>query len=446
MPATFFVNWRIVRPLLFACGCLSFVLYYLYHAFKPPTALYNDLFNSETQVSKNLIHNERGNRYVKFRQLQGAGFNNQVCCAQISSRGSSLIIFSQAQEILLYHHLALQTSRIYVYQSLIWRPRGEKAGVPLSAFLRGVTENSVSDSVFDEVCPPEDVVHVKLTANSLDQWNHAKSVLNRKERCLVIDDWIFNWAYVFFICLFAGASNLILHSFLESAGTHTIWPSFQKYLGIHFKWSDYILDIANRTQTQLQLKPNSSQSTDGDSYMALHLRRGDFQGHCEYLAEVRKGFMSWATLPMLQPAVLPPALDTYNVTSVVEHCYPTLYRILEAITLQARNRPHLRTLHIIHDGAWDHPTVYLQYYKLAEALTNAAWAKGQDWQSGPMLRVTHSAQTPIARGERDFSVCVDVEMARRAEVFIGNAYSSLSTQVVALRLGDGGKVDDISFV
>ncbi|KAF4620441.1 hypothetical protein D9613_000245 [Agrocybe pediades] len=404
MPATFFINWRIVRPLLFICFLVTISLYYVYYTFKPPTALYNDLFVSETQASKDLIHNERGNRYVKFNQLQGAGFNNQ------------------AQEILLYHHLALQTSRVYVYQPLIWRPRGETAGVPLSAFLPGVTDNSVSDSVFDEVCPPEEVVHVKLRANDLDQWNHAKTILNQKDRCIVVDDRIFNWA------------------FLESAGTHTIWPSFQKYLGIHYKWSDIILDITNRTQTQLQLKPA------GEPYMALHLRRGDFEGHCEYLADSRKGFTTWATLPVLQPAVFPPALDTYNHSSVVEHCYPTLYRILDAVSAQARRKPHLRTLHIIHDGAWDHPTVYLQFYKLAEALKNEGWAKDQDWPSGPMLRITQSAHTPIARGERDFAVCVDVEMARRAEVFIGNPYSSLSTQVAALRLGDGGQVEDITFV
>jgi hypothetical protein len=179
--------------------------------------------------------------------------------------------------------------------------------------------------------------------------------------------------------------------------------------------------------------------------MALHLRRGDFEEHCKYLADTNQGFTTWATLPGLTPTILSPALDTLNATSVLAHCYPSLWRILDAVTHQARARPHLRTLHIMHDGAWDHPLVYLQYYKLVEALTNADWAHRNGWAGGPMRRVTHSADVPIQWGERDFAVCVDVELGARAEVFIGNGYSSLSTQVIALRLGaDGGKVEDIT--
>jgi len=235
-------------------------------------------------------------------------------------------------------------------------------------------------------------------------------------------------------------------SFLASPGTHTIWPTFQKYLSNYFKWSDNVLNIVNRTQMELNLRPASVPSTErGDAYMAIHLRRGDFEEHCKYLGESQQGFTTWATLPILQPAILPPKLDTHNATTVMDHCYPSLYRILDSITEQARDRPHLRTLHVLHDGAWDHPTVYLQYYKLAEALKNPEWARRAGWQGGPMHRVTHSADVPIQWGERDWSVCVDVELGRRAEAFIGNGYSSLTTQIVALRMSDkGGKVEDIT--
>ncbi|KDR75020.1 hypothetical protein GALMADRAFT_268566 [Galerina marginata CBS 339.88] len=410
MPAVITLNWRVLRPLLFILFCVSVPVYYLYISSRPPLALYEDLFTSEAEASKNLIHNERGNKYVKFKQLQGAGFNNQ------------------AQEILLYHHLALQTSRIYVYQPLIWRPRGENASVPLSAFLRGPTDGTVSEAVFDEICPPEEVVHVKLGVDHMDQWNYAQEILNGKDRCIVVDDSVFNWNY------------------LASSGIHAVWPSFRKYLSNHFKWSDNVLEITNRTETQLNLKSQSNPLPEGHPYMAIHLRRGDFEDHCKYLAETQQGFTTWATLPILQSSILLPSLDIHNATSVMEHCYPTLHRILDAISHQARERPHLRTLHILHDGAWDHPTVYLQYYKLVAALTNTNWASRERWKGGPMLWVTQSANVPIKNGERDWSVCVDVELGRRAEVFIGNGYSSLSTQVVALRLGDGGKEADITLI
>ena len=67
------VNWR-----LFILFCGTLLLFYLYISFLPPDDLYNQLFNTEIQDSQKLTRNERGNKYVKFRQLQGAGFNNQV--------------------------------------------------------------------------------------------------------------------------------------------------------------------------------------------------------------------------------------------------------------------------------------------------------------------------------------------------------------------------------
>jgi hypothetical protein len=209
-----------------------------------------------------------------------------------------------------------------------------------------------------------------------------------------------------------------------------------------------VLAIVDRAQAKLRLKPRlGGVSLEREPYMALHLRRGDFEDHCKILGERHEGTTTWATLPFLQPAMFPPSLDISNATSIMQHCYPTLYRILDAVSHQARSHPHLRTLHVLHDGTWDHPLVYLQYYKLAEALKNTAWAEKQGWKNGPMLRVTHSGDLPITKGERDWSVCVDVELGRRAEVFIGNGYSSLSTQIIALRLGaDNGTVEDLTIV
>jgi hypothetical protein len=90
----------------------------------------------------------------------------------------------------------LQTSRVYVYQPLIWRPRGEKAAVPLSAFLRGPTIGTVSDAVFQEVCPLSEIVHINLVVDHMRQWDHAKESLDAESKCIVVDDWLFRWKYV----------------------------------------------------------------------------------------------------------------------------------------------------------------------------------------------------------------------------------------------------------
>ena len=91
----------------------------------------------------------------------------------------------------------METSRVYVYQPLIWRPRGEKATVPLSAFLRGPTLGTVSDAVFQEVCPLSEIVHINLVVGYMGQWQHAKKKLNSDSKCIVVDDWLFSWKYVF---------------------------------------------------------------------------------------------------------------------------------------------------------------------------------------------------------------------------------------------------------
>jgi len=109
----------------------------------------------------------------------------------------------------------------------------------------------------------------------------------------------------------------------------------------------------------------------------------------------------------------------------------------------------MKTVHFLHDGAWDHPLVYQQVrlspslypplltrqgeqmYKLEQALLS----------STQFERITHSGM--ITESPADFRVAVDMEIARKAKVFIGNGFSSLSSQIVALRLADGGDANDI---
>jgi hypothetical protein len=64
-----------------------------------------------------------------------------------------------------------------------------------------------------------------------------------------------------------------------------------------------------------------------------------------------------------------------------------------------------------------------------------------------MKTVTHSGTLPLRSGESDWAVAVDVELARGANIFIGNGYSSLSTQIVALRLAkEGSRTQDITLL
>lgn len=172
---------------------------------------------------------------------------------------------------------------------------------------------------------------------------------------------------------------------------------------------------------------------------------GDFPKHCDYLAEATAGFTTWARLETLKPSIFPPALDVSNSTSVVEHCYPSLRRIIDSMDIHFKRKPHIRTVYFLHDGAFDHMNVYIQLYKLEAALKSAERFKRAGLTGGPMETIVDSGMLPVQRGERDWKVAVDMELARRAEVFVGNGYSSLSSEVAALRLADGGSPLDIGF-
>ena len=195
-----FSRAKILRFLLFSISCLTLFLVYYYLNTRPPYALYNQLDSQEIHHSEQLVQFEE-KKYVMFRQLRGAGFNNQVCSDTVDLVGLNHNLL-QVQDILLYHNLALAASRTYVYQPFVWRPRGEKSYVPLSAFLVGVTKNSISSKVFHKICPESDIVHLSLSTESAVQWQHALEMLAGDERCVMIDDWIFNWTYVdFFVIL-----------------------------------------------------------------------------------------------------------------------------------------------------------------------------------------------------------------------------------------------------
>lgn len=158
------------------------------------------------------------------------------------------------------------------------------------------------------------------------------------------------------------------------------------------------------------------------------------------------GFTKWNTLPAISSTTLFPQLNPANATSVMDHCYPSLSRIMEAIDRQAHRKPHIRALHIIHDDA----ASVTDIWKLETALKSKQRAELYGWPYGPMKSITHSGMVPYQANEQDFSVGVDVEMARRAEVFIGNGYSSLTSYIVAMRLGGdvvaSGISDDITLL
>ena len=71
-------RWRLLRPFLLFIIIISLVLSYFFLKSRPNITVYKKLFLQEVAQSRKSIRNTRDAKYVLFRQLQGAGFNNQV--------------------------------------------------------------------------------------------------------------------------------------------------------------------------------------------------------------------------------------------------------------------------------------------------------------------------------------------------------------------------------
>lgn len=71
-------RWRLLRPLLLSLILVSVVISYIFLKSRPDSELYRKFFRQEVENSRSSTRVDGDRKYVLFRQLQGAGFNNQV--------------------------------------------------------------------------------------------------------------------------------------------------------------------------------------------------------------------------------------------------------------------------------------------------------------------------------------------------------------------------------
>lgn len=69
---------RFLRPLVAVIFCASLLISYIFLKSRPSYQLYTTLAEHEIEHSRQFIRNHRDSKYVVFKQLRGAGFNNQV--------------------------------------------------------------------------------------------------------------------------------------------------------------------------------------------------------------------------------------------------------------------------------------------------------------------------------------------------------------------------------
>ncbi|KAJ7904848.1 hypothetical protein B0H13DRAFT_1620551 [Mycena leptocephala] len=378
----------------------------------------------------------RTGRYVKFsNQMRFVGWNNCL------------------NDRLMNAHLAYMSKRAYVFTEYVWaaehyqwpiaqQPDGGPR-TPLNAIISGPmaggpwdegddTPRSVSDRWFDIVCPQEErrLIHtedVKPAIANLPgdgvfaHWQ--KLLLDAPERCIEIvpPDWeVDNMPQIFDLWVWG------------SARVVSLWELFSKSPTSRLLGPSPIVQAAIDRNMYLFLPrgPRPPHPAPRDPFarmLAIHLRRGDYLTHCQNLAIWGSTYYSWAQLPGLVDTFTPlPGDDPKRVDTMLAHCLPTGAQIVKKIHearedyVKAGPGRLLDVLYLLtnEQDAW--------VDEIKDELRKAGW-----------YTIVSTRDLQLDVEQTDVSMAIDMQMARKAAVFIGNGWSSFTSNIIHQRLVDG---------
>ncbi|KAI0826561.1 hypothetical protein BC628DRAFT_1319723 [Trametes gibbosa] len=357
------------------------------------------------------------------------------------------------QELFLNAYLAYRSDRAFVFDNYTWS-RDESdysiynlkpipSRIPLTALIRGTivggpfpagdhAPRAVVPEYFYKVCEERAIigsyaVNGPLVDPSAEKLMQTWSERMKPHRCVEVE---FTPPEVFDEHLFADARRLL-----------DIWPHFSHSPIVQsFSWSAlvelaYDTNRATISPTISALAPPLSAAPLSDGLarytripglLALHVRRGDFKGHCfDVLARRSIGYTGFNSFPSLPDRWDLPqdASDADRREAYAEHCFPdidAIVRRVEAVRASAAGRG-LSHVYVMTNGApsW-------------VARLKAALRKKHAW-----AHVASSRDLMLTPEQKYVGQALDMLVAQRAQVFIGNGFSTLSGMVVMLRMAGG---------
>ncbi|KAF8625518.1 hypothetical protein AX17_006830 [Amanita inopinata Kibby_2008] len=368
------------------------------------------------------------------------------------------------QELMMNAFLAYSSKRALVLYEFAWDSSGRNysklndkyipSSIPVSVTLAGPVAGgsmgggnkdvprAVSKEYFDVVCPEKTVINGDKMKKRLEgatageivsAW--VKELDSVGDRCIEIEK---------------GTGQIFDYRIFSETHLLDVWPELSRSpLLERFAWSPLVLNAyhANRHLFESVRDPveteHSEQSSPLDGVLSdpyaqpagspepseplkglliLHIRQGDFKRHCKYLKKhnsIYNAFNSFEELPdRFDPPTASPARDAYYR----EHCYPSLERIVAKVQDVRQRQNGLDRLYIMSnaDKAW------------LETLADALGQTGSS--SPPWASITTSRDLTLTWEQKYVSQALDVLVAQRAQAFIGNGFSSLTSNIVMLRM------------
>ncbi|KZT66359.1 hypothetical protein DAEQUDRAFT_456807 [Daedalea quercina L-15889] len=360
------------------------------------------------------------------------------------------------QDLLLNAYLAYRAGRSFVFNNYTWSEgvsdyslynfKPIPSRIPLTALIKGpivgapfAADSSAPRAVvkdfWDLVCPNTTVIQnvdvlysietdPTTTSSTLKRWLEVLDAI--EDPCVEVAQ---DPRQIFDIWLLQDASRLLDE-----------WPAFsQSPMLTEFGWSP-LVELAfdmNREmfapssvfQPYLSSTPDSMNSAERYSLvpglMAVHIRRGDFVRHCRRIADWRAKFFGYNDFPSFPDKLAIPE-DASQETSAElyrTHCFPEIPEIVQKIEGVRRSEAGqgIENIYIMTNG----PSSWTA--DLKNALRSSS-----EWN-----RITSSRDILVNHEQEYVKQAVDILIGQRAQVFIGNGFSSMTGQVSMLRVANG---------
>lgn len=343
------------------------------------------------------------------------------------------------------NYLAYKTNRAYVFSDFVWKREYypwpmEKAiewppRTPLPALISGPTigdpwpandpaPRSISEKWFEIVCPREKrkIINTREYKISLrgaggkEVFETWRKVLDGPELCIEIESATReedSYPQVFDLWMWGSGKLIeIWDEFKESPVSRSLGASriVEKALDINKHAFHANLDEVGVVDPYSRM-------------LAIHLRRGDFREACKMLSDWNATYYSWNLFAFLPDKFTPPSGGTMgkntpeNEAQYMEHCLPSDDDILRKIGDSRRDY----LLAAQKDGKEETVDVlYILTNDDSEWLTEVKMTmKNDGWRV-----ITTSRDLKLDMEAKDVSMAVDMEIATKAAVFIGNGVSN----------------------
>ncbi|KAJ7173412.1 hypothetical protein C8R46DRAFT_892479 [Mycena filopes] len=177
--------------------------------------------------------------------------------------------------------------------------------------------------------------------------------------------------------------------------------------------------------------------------LALHVRRGDFAAHCTHLANWGAEFNAFNSFGRLYPRPEWGSTTPANHALYLRRCFPSIPQIVERVraVFEARTRRRLGWIYVMTNGE-------PRWLRELEAALRAAWVDvGVPNPRKPMTwdGISMSHDLVLTWEQQYVAQALDMYIATRAEVFIGNGFSSLTSNAVMLRMAHDIEPRDTHF-